>query len=68
MYYFAADVLPKTHGTTLVWTPRWLLGYFPNERMGAYTVHAPGAARAMPAPGQPQRHAWGQGHALGGGN
>uniref|UniRef100_A0A7S1LXG8 Derlin n=1 Tax=Neobodo designis TaxID=312471 RepID=A0A7S1LXG8_NEODS len=67
-YYFAADVLPKTHGTTLISTPGFVRRWFPNERMGAYTVHAPAAARpggAMPAPGQPQRHQWGGGRALG---
>ena len=73
LYYMAADVFPKTHGTTLIRTPMWLLRWFPNERMGAYTVHAPATARpgaaGMPAPGQPgERHGWGQGRALGANN
>lgn len=65
VYYFLNDVVPKTHHRVIISTPRWLTNLFPNQRLGAYTVHAPPQARAMPAPGEPQRHNWGRGNALG---
>jgi hypothetical protein len=69
-YFFAADMLPRTHHRVLIKTPQWLVNLLPPTRMGAYTVHAPAQARAaagFPAPGQPERrHDWGRGNALGG--
>jgi hypothetical protein len=67
-FFFLADMLPATHNMQLVRTPQFLYRFFPNERVGAYTVHAPGQPRQanpnFPAPGQPQRHNWGQGRPL----
>lgn len=65
-YYFAADMLPKTHGINLIRTPQFLYNWLPNQRLGpAGVFHVPASRGAVPGAAQPPRHQWGAGRPLG---
>jgi hypothetical protein len=68
MYYFLADIFPKTHNKHWVNTPQWLYNLVPNQRMGAYGVHTAAAARGPVQGAAVPRRDWGAGRALGAGN
>lgn len=64
-FLFLSDMLPKTHNINILQTPQWLVRMFPYERLGAYTVHAPGEARPAAANAGPAVRNWGRGRVLG---
>lgn len=65
-FLFLRDMLPKTHNIDILQTPQWLIRIFPYDRLGAYTVHAPGEARGGAAPAAPAAgRNWGRGRVLG---
>lgn len=64
-YYFAADMLPKTHGINLIHTPAFLYRWIPRQNLGAYTVFG-SSTRPTPAAADAGAHRWGGGRALGG--
>lgn len=63
-FLFAHDVLPVTHNITIITTPKFLLSYFPPEKLGVSGLNqVPQARQAQQQ--QPARHNWGAGRALG---
>ena len=66
VYFFLADILPKTHNITLIRTPALLYQWFPKKQLTAFSVHAPPIHRAFAENGAGP-HTWGTGRTLGGG-
>jgi hypothetical protein len=70
MYWFALDVLPRTHGIRLIKTPALIQRWLPNA--GVAGIRGVGGAfyprPRFPEPGRvppPGGHQWGAGHVLG---
>ena len=66
-FFFLTDIVPKTHGYSILKTPQFYYNMWPNQRLGATTIFsAPSSRGALQGQARPVAHRCGTGRSLGG--